>query len=339
MQQIIMTVGLPASGKSTWAKKWVLEKPGERKRINRDDLRAMLDAGTWSPDNEQYIIGVRDAMVLQALRKGKSVVIDDTNLRADNFKKLCDVIRGSGLSAVVMEKPFPIELQDAIDRDRGRDPRMGGSGMVGEKVITDMWKKYIGKHGKLKDPRTETITGSVKPGEPVAWIDGLPEVILCDLDGTLALMGDRSPYDASRCDELDKPNWPVIECVKAMYAKGVKVIFFSAREDKDREPTERFINKWVTSEVKWTEAVYDGSTASANVTGRVEMTAMKQIPYELFMRPTGDQRNDGIMKELMFNEHIRGKYNVRFILDDRDRVVNKWREMGLTCFQVNPGNF
>ncbi len=69
--------------------------------------------------------------------------------------------------------------------------------------------------------------------------------------------------------------------------------------------------------------------------------SLKQIPiqYQLFMRPTGDQRNDGIMKEIMFNEHIRGKYNVRFILDDRDRVVSKWREMGLTAFQVAPGNF
>lgn len=317
MQQVIMTVGLPASGKSTWAKKWVLEKPGERKRINRDDLRAMLDSGVWSPDNEQYIIGVRDALVLQALRKGKSVVIDDTNMRADNFKKLCDVIRGSGLSAVVMEKPFPIELEEAIARDAKRE----GTAKVGEKVITDMWKKFIGKHGKLKDPRSETIVGIANIGEPIEWVDGLPEAILCDLDGTLALMGDRSPYDASRCDELDKPNWPVIECVKAMYARGVKVIFFSAREDKDRAPTQRFIDKWVL-----TDDVDD---------------SLKQIPiqYQLFMRPTGDQRNDGIMKEIMFNEHIRGKYNVRFILDDRDRVVSKWREMGLTAFQVAPGNF
>ncbi len=89
-----------------------------------------------------------------------------------------------------------------------------------------MWKKFIGKHGKLKDPRSETIVGIANIGEPIEWVDGLPEAILCDLDGTLALMGDRSPYDASRCDELDKPNWPVIECVKAMYARGVKVIFF-----------------------------------------------------------------------------------------------------------------
>ena len=62
-QKIILTRGLPASGKSTWSKEQVAKSNGKIKRVNKDDLREMVDAGIWSKDNEQNIIDVRDAMV------------------------------------------------------------------------------------------------------------------------------------------------------------------------------------------------------------------------------------------------------------------------------------
>ena len=49
--KLIMTKGLPASGKSTWAKQYLDDNPGT-KRVNKDDLRAMLDNGKWSKRNE-----------------------------------------------------------------------------------------------------------------------------------------------------------------------------------------------------------------------------------------------------------------------------------------------
>lgn len=57
------------------------------------------------------------------------------------------------------------------------------------------------------------------------------------------------------------------------------------------------------------------------------------------MRPAGDQRDDRIVKEEIYRREIEGKYNVRFILDDRDKVVRRWRELGLPCFQVADGDF
>ena len=309
MQQVIMTVGIPASGKSTWAKKWVLESSGGRKRINRDDLRLMVDSGVWSPDNEKFILKLRDQFVLASLRAGKSVVMGETKLSGDNCTKLCTLIRGAGLTAFVLEKMFPVDVDEAVARDAKRTPN------VGEAVVRDMWKKFIGKHGKLRDPRTEAIVAAFSSNETIDRVEGIKDAIICDLDGTLALMGDRSPYDASRCDEVDLPNHPVIECVKAMHEAGHGVIFMSGREDKDRAATERFISKWVKGR-----------------NGDV-------IPHELFMRPTGDQRKDNIVKRELFDTCVRGKYNVRFCLDDRDQVVEGWRAMGLTCFQVQPGAF
>jgi len=57
------------------------------------------------------------------------------------------------------------------------------------------------------------------------------------------------------------------------------------------------------------------------------------------MRPAGNTENDAIIKKRLFDENIRDDYDVRFVLDDRNRVVDMWREIGLTCLQVDYGDF
>jgi hypothetical protein len=57
------------------------------------------------------------------------------------------------------------------------------------------------------------------------------------------------------------------------------------------------------------------------------------------MRQTDDNRKDSIIKEEIYDAHIRGKYNVLFVLDDRDQVVQMWRSLGLTVLQCNEGDF
>ena len=52
----------------------------------------------------------------------------------------------------------------------------------------------------------------------------LPPAILVDIDGTVALMGARSPYDWHRVGE-DTPNQAVIEAVRAMHAAGNAIVF------------------------------------------------------------------------------------------------------------------
>jgi hypothetical protein len=59
----------------------------------------------------------------------------------------------------------------------------------------------------------------------------------------------------------------------------------------------------------------------------------------LYMRKTGDDRNDAVVKLDIFNEHIRNGYDVLGVFDDRNRVVNMWRRLGLKCFQVAEGDF
>lgn len=155
--------------------------------------------------------------------------------------------------------------------------------------------------------------------------ESLPKAIIVDLDGTWSLLNGRSPYDASTCDQ-DPPNTPVIEAVKAMYLQGYAVLFTSGREDKYREPTEKHIAMHGTVEVP-----VDTSDPPS-----IEEVV---IQHQLFMRASGDMRKDSIVKQELFDAHIRGKYNVVMVFDDRDQVVDQWRSMGLTCAQVAPGNF
>jgi hypothetical protein len=58
------------------------------------------------------------------------------------------------------------------------------------------------------------------------------------------------------------------------------------------------------------------------------------------MRKAKDNRKDSIIKREIFSEHIHNQYFIEFVLDDRNQVVDTWRkDLKLTCFQVNYGDF
>lgn len=59
----------------------------------------------------------------------------------------------------------------------------------------------------------------------------------------------------------------------------------------------------------------------------------------LLMRPEGDIRKDSIVKREIFENYIRDYYNIQFVLDDRNQVVEMWRSLGLKCLQVAEGDF
>ncbi len=64
------------------------------------------------------------------------------------------------------------------------------------------------------------------------------------------------------------------------------------------------------------------------------------VPHShLWMRAEGDMRKDSIIKREIYEREIAGKYNVLFVLDDRNQVVDMWRSLGLTVFQVAEGDF
>jgi predicted kinase len=290
---LTITRGLPGSGKTTWAK----TRQPDAVRVNRDDLRVMLHGRrigeNWA---ERQVTLAHRAAVEALLRAGVDVICDDTNLRARVVRELAELGMACG-AAVVVEDFTGVPLEVCIERDAARaEP-------VGEEAIRSMHTRYLaGKRGRLDLP----VAAPAATYEPPT---DRPSAILVDLDGTVALMGDRSPYDVTRV-HLDLPNEPVIAAVHAMHAAGHTIIYCSGRTDDGREATEAWLAKQVA------------------------------VPYAgLYMRKTGDTRKDSIVKRELFENHIRSRWRVIAVFDDRNQVVRMWRELGLTVFQVAEGNF
>ena len=302
MSSLVITRGLPGSGKTFWASEWVALAPESRARVNRDDLRDMIHDGKYIKGvTEPRIIVARDAAITALLRKGVDVVCDDTNLAQRTARDLLKLARRVDAGFAVEDfTSTPLEL--CIERDTKRDRT------VGEQVIRDMHTRYL-KGRQLPLPHPEEPAEEAGELRPYTAKPGTPRAVMVDIDGTTALMCDRSPFDETRVHE-DLPNRPVIDLVRTLYAAGHEVVFVSGRTDACREATE----KWLAANVG--------------------------VPYAgLHMREAGDGRADFKVKAELFDQHIRDAYDVAFVLDDRNQVVEMWRAMNLPVFQVADGNF
>lgn len=277
--KLIYTLGLPASGKTTWAKGYLSDASNPKAiRVNKDDLRSMLHNNIFAKDREKMTVSSRNALITTALNAGFDVIVDDTNLNPVHQKYFESL--ASDTVTVEMKDFRDVPLSECIKRDNKRP------NPVGEGVIKKMHNQYLKPEVKTQDM-------------------GKPEVILCDLDGTLALFTERGPFDTAKC-ETDAVNYPVLRVLRNA---DCPVIFMSGREDQYRPQTERWLKK-------------------------------HGIEYhDLHMRQTGDFRKDAIIKQELYQRRIEPVARVLFVLDDRDQVVDMWRNLGLTCLQVNYGAF
>ena len=132
--EVFVLKGLPGSGKSTWAKEQVRASGGRMKRINKDDLRAMLDDGEFSPANERFVVKLRDTLVLAALAAGYSIIVDDTNFDPYHERRIREL---AGTRARVTVRFFDVPLDECIRRDALR------AHPVGETVIREMAERWI----------------------------------------------------------------------------------------------------------------------------------------------------------------------------------------------------
>lgn len=289
-KKFIMCKGLPGCGKSTWASGRVLAAaPGEAVRVNQDTIRTMIHADRFAGRKTETLTALtRDTLIEIYMKRGILVVIsDDTNFAPTcekTFRELCQRYDYE----FVIQDFTDVPVETCIERDLKRPAS------VGEKVIRKMWRKYLeSPHNRVPAP---------------AFIEGAPSAVVVDIDGTVALMDGRSPYDPTRY-HTDKQNDAVVFLVQDLRAAGETIVFCSGRDDTYRDST----RQWLLDNVGFCDY--------------------------LFMRPGNDKRNDAIIKRELYEANIKGKFNVRFVLDDRDRVVEMWRSEGLTCLQVAPGDF
>ena len=295
--QVKILIGPPGSGKSTWSLDFVRRNP-DWVRVSRDDFRFMLkDQPICEPKIESLINTIQDSVILDSLAKGLNVIIDNTNLKKSYIEHFSELVQPY---ASVEFQIFDISLKKALERDEVREKK------VGKEVLERMFKQY------------EILVDSFDPsGRPMKRkiyknpvLDPAKEnVILCDLDGTVAHMNSkRGPFDWDKVDR-DDVDTIVADRLRNHAKLGEKVIIVTGRDESCRELTEEWLD------------FYD-------------------IPYsEMFMRKADDYRKDSIIKKEIYDNDIFPRYNVLFVYDDRNQVVEMWRGLGVKVFQVELGNF
>ena len=300
--RVVALRGLPASGKTTIARLVQAELPaGSVIRINNDELTATLLglAAVHSPENAAFLRQARVGLLAAALNipTVRLVILDNTNLSDRTVRELEKTAHQFGAQFVVDDSLLNVPVEECIRRDASRERP------VGENVI----RKMASQAARLR-PFTPRQVPDIAPIAPYHNSPELPATVIVDVDGTLALMGDRSPYDWHRVGE-DTPNLPVVNHVRDLVAGGHHVTIMSGRDVSARAATQAWLDTFVAP----------------------------GLP--LFMRTAGDMRADDIVKAELFTAHIADKFHVRYVLDDRDRVVAFWRAVGLSCWQVAPGAF
>lgn len=276
--ELLVLKGLPASGKTTRAKELVSQG---WKRVNKDDLRAMIDYSVHSKKNEEYIRKAEADLVKLYLSKGHNVVVDSTNFAYEDYWKEIAGQHFADFRVEFLDTP----LLECIERDAKR-----GDKAVGAKVIQGMYDKYL---------KPEKISNGALRHNPC---------YIFDIDGTLAHMENRGPFDYDKVDQ-DSLDIDVAMMLRFLHMGGHTIFIFSGRDSSCREKTEDWI-------------------------------ARMNLPHHgLYMRAEGDTRNDSIIKKELYEQNIKGKFHCLGVFDDRNRVVDMWRSLGLTCFQVGYGYF
>lgn len=281
LKAIILT-GISGSGKSTWAKQQVGYKV-----VCRDDIRSEIlkergvdlqSENMWAhwrfkKSDEQEVTNRYWNIVENHASCGNNIILADTNLnsnRRESMKK-----RLEELNYVVEHKVIPIDYETAVKRDLNRLHSVGAA------II---WKQYKELYGETYVPPKEA-----------------PKAVIFDIDGTLAKMTNRGPFDwAKVCN--DEVIDTVAELLHNYYDFGYKVILLSGRDSVCRDQTELWLD--------WSGLPH----------------------HELHMRAEGDQRRDAIVKKELFDAQIRDRYNVVAVFDDRPQMVRLWNLMGLKTF-------
>lgn len=293
--KIIINIGIPASGKTVWAKNFIRKNPNYV-IIGRDSFRLMLrNEQVCEPKIEDLITDLVIKSVHAALRKKLNVIIDNTNVKEKYIRQFIEEFK---YSADVEYQLFDISLDKALDRDKNR------AASVGEDVIKKMYNDYqILINSFDFEPVSKTDN---RPRITPDFKNELPPCVIFDVDGTLALMGERNAYDLMKVYK-DDLNEIVAEQIEFHRSKGRKIIILSGRENISQKLTE-----------DWLE--------------------MYNIKYdEFYMRQENDYRKDSIVKKEIYDTHIKGKYNVIAVYDDRLQVIDMWYEEGIFTFNVNQG--
>lgn len=296
-----INLGLPGSGKTTETLKFLRNNP-DWVKISRDDFRNMFrNEQQLDPKGENLVTEAFYYATRQALKRGYSVVLDNCNVKYSHINEMIDEFNDL---ADIEFRYFDVPAKVCIERDKNRAMK------VGEKVINEM-NDALKYTLDVLDFSNRPKKTRIKIDYSVKWDPSLPNAVISDVDGTLSHMnGKRGPFDWKRVgvDDIDEPMKFTLQTIREG-SPDTKIIIVSGRDSICRQETTDWLNA-------------------------------AEIPFdELFMRPQNDYRKDSLIKKEIYENELQGKYNIMMIYDDRNQVVDTWRELGLKCAQIEYGDF
>lgn len=295
-----MTIAIPGAGKSTWSKEFV-RKNNNYVRVCRDDYRLMLSQSQMlDPKGEKLVTNLVQNAIASAANAKYNVIVDQTNVNIKHLNPLIDFCQNYG---DVEFKIFDVPLEVAIERDKNREAK------VGEDVVRKMYKNYLDLYDcnfdfSVRKKKARMVSN-------ISWkVNGnLPKAIIFDIDGTLAhVNGKRGHFDWDDV-HVDSVDEKVRETLNVFKNAGYKIIIVTGRDGSCEELTKMWL-------------------------------AENKIHFDYFyIRPAGNFDKDTKIKMEIYENHIKGNFNVLGVFDDRNQVVSMWREIGVKCFQVMDGDY
>ena len=298
MSKIIAMVGISGSGKSTRAKEIMDAAKGKAIIVSRDKIREMLFGYTEETIGDYYksdfmkkeplVSKVQDSLIRKGIALRKDVIVDNTHLKMSYLNDLAKY-------GVVVETVLCDELLSAcLARDAKR------TRTVGKAIIRQQWTQFVALY--------EIIPSHIKPKDlTIKQDETLDCAYIFDIDGTLAHMMDRSPYDYDKVD-TDTRSIEVAYQLKLIQDAGNKIIICTGRDGVCTEKTLTWLGN--------NGIAFD----------------------EFYIRPEGSKEPDFVVKERMWRDIVQNYYIVG-MFDDRNQVVDHARQCGFNVFQVAEGNF
>lgn len=308
--QLLILIGPPASGKSTFAKQYIAQ---ERERflklnepynstviVSRDSIREAI-SDTYHLNDEVFVDKIHSSIIYTALNENRNVILDSTNCDINKLKALINKFKVVfNIELKFMEE---FSLKELIRRENDRNR----SFVVPEKVIEKFYGKFLKCYHKKDELENLTILIDT---DNVTETTIKFNAIIVDIDGTVALNTSGRSFMDSEAVINDTPNIEVCELINNLSrSKYEKLIFLSGRTEKSRTHTIEWLSRYFKD-------------------------------FSLFMRANGDYRTDAIVKYELYKTHVENTHNVLLWIDDRDQVVQMVRNsLNITCLQVNYGNF
>lgn len=304
-KEIVILVGPPGSGKTTTAEGLMSDAWDvgiKTSRISQDDQgkQGHMDLFESALKNEIPLI-----------------IVDRMGFSKDQRDRYIIPARKAGYKVKIIVHHVPHQV--CYDRMMAREnhPTINGEDQEKSKIAKSALGTFFKQYQRVTDDEADVVLR-------YGWeSEDKQKAVVFDIDGTIADIEHRRHHvqrtDGKKKDwrmfnlEMvnDTPKPAIVELVKAMATVYPAIVFCSGRTDDFRGVT------------------YDW----------LEKTLNEEVFFELYMRRRDDSRQDNIVKEIILDFELLPRYDILFVVDDRDQVVKMWRNRGITCLQCEYGDF